>query len=84
MPTVMGQEKERERGGREGEQALWGRVTGSSVQLPAASVINNAIFTHVTQMAANGRVGSSTVRGRRGGGGVAVRRVASHLAHVTK
>lgn len=40
-----------------------GRVTGSSVQLPAASVINNAIFTHVTQMAANGRVGSSMMRG---------------------
>lgn len=67
MPTVMGQERERERGGeRERGQALWDRVTGSSVQLPAASVINNAIFTHVTQMAANGRVGSSKVRGRRG------------------
>lgn len=61
-------------------------MTGSREQLPAASVINNAIFTHVTQMPANGRVDGSTVQGGKRGcvGGVALRRVASHLAHVTK
>lgn len=61
MSTVMGQERE---GGRERHSGKeMGRVTGSREQLPAASVINNAIFTHVTQMAANGRVDGSTVRG---------------------
>lgn len=64
MSTVMGQERE---GGRERHSGKeMGRVTGSREQLPAASVINNAIFTHVTQMAANGRVDGSTVRGRGG------------------